>query len=394
VIPLEWQQIAAGIHGSGRQLVVAATGGGSGAIAALLQTPGASRSILEAVVPYSLAALVDWIGGKPDQACSETTARAMAMAAFIRARELAPRADPSTLVGVACTASLATDRPKRGERRVHVAVQTVDRTEADFLPLTKLEVSRAHDEQLASEFLLSILARACGVDIAKLDDALPEGGVSRSELGAAEVGELMIGRRHIAMFRPGSTAEFFAAGSQPNVDVLFPGAFNPPHVGHLRMADLAEQRLGKAVTWELSIANVDKPPLDFIAIDERVAALRGEDAGRLIALTAAPTFVEKAKLFPGVTFVVGADTMSRIAEPRYYEGDLAKRDRAIAEIEKQRSRFLVFGRATEDRFLTLGDLDLPAVLRQLCDEVPVAEFREDVSSTALRQIGSQSEAGN
>jgi hypothetical protein len=79
--------------------------------------------VLEAVVPYSLAALVDWIGGKPDQACSEATARAMAMAAFMRVRELAPDADVEKLIGVGCTASLATDRPKRGERRIHVAVQ-------------------------------------------------------------------------------------------------------------------------------------------------------------------------------------------------------------------------------------------------------------------------------
>jgi len=49
-------------------MVVALTGGGSGALAALLQTPGASRSVLEAAVPYSLASLIEWMGGKPDQA--------------------------------------------------------------------------------------------------------------------------------------------------------------------------------------------------------------------------------------------------------------------------------------------------------------------------------------
>ena len=38
----------------GRQLVVAVTGGGSQAIADLLTVPGASATVLEAVVPYSL----------------------------------------------------------------------------------------------------------------------------------------------------------------------------------------------------------------------------------------------------------------------------------------------------------------------------------------------------
>src|SRR5688500_5832183 len=86
LLPTDWHDVARAIHGSGRRMVIAVTGGGSGALAALLQTPGASRSVLEAVVPYSFTALVDWIGGQPDQACSEATARAMAMAAFERAR--------------------------------------------------------------------------------------------------------------------------------------------------------------------------------------------------------------------------------------------------------------------------------------------------------------------
>ena len=133
------------------------------------------------------------------------------------------------------------------------------------------------------------------------------------------------------------------------------------------------------------MANVDKPPLDFIAVRDRVAALRSEDAQRLIAITRAPTFREKAALFPKATFVVGADTISRIGDPRYYGDDSGKRDEAVAAIAGQGCRFLVFGRVAAGRFLTLGDLSLPAELRSLCDEVPATDFREDVSSSELRQ---------
>jgi len=151
------------------------------------------------------------------------------------------------------------------------------------------------------------------------------------------------------------------------------------------MAAHAEGRLGNPVAWELSVANVDKPPLDFIATNSRVEALQAEQDGRFIAVTHAPTFVEKADLFPGATFVVGADTMLRIAEPRYYGGDIARRDDAIAKIARSGCRFLVFGRAVDGHFLSLVRLELPPELRQLCDDVPASEFREDVSSTALRQ---------
>src|SRR5947207_4920383 len=105
------------------------TGGGSGAIVALLQVPGASAVMLEAVVPYAATALHHWLGGAPDHYCSERTARAMAMASFQRARELS-EADPFVLRGIGATASLASTRPKRGPHRVHVACQSADTTAA------------------------------------------------------------------------------------------------------------------------------------------------------------------------------------------------------------------------------------------------------------------------
>src|SRR5688572_14269934 len=102
------QSLVEQIHASGRPFVLAITGGGSGAIAALLQVPGASASVLEAIVPYSARAMLDWLGGPVDQYCSEKTARAMAMRAFERARELSD-ADPHTLIGIGATASLASN---------------------------------------------------------------------------------------------------------------------------------------------------------------------------------------------------------------------------------------------------------------------------------------------
>jgi hypothetical protein len=373
--------------------VAAVTGGGVGALAALLQTPGASRSILEAVVPYSLTALVDWIGGAPDQACSEATARAMAMAAFVRARRLAPDADAARLLGTSCTASLATDRPKRGPRRLHVAVQSASHTEVHSLQLPEGVATRPQDEAAATSFMLSIVARACGVEVSisagdKLAGVLGESLKSDVEHASPERSELLLGTRKIAAVKPQSTDEHYTAEAAPETRAVFAGAFNPPHAGHLRMAAIAERRLGRSIAWELSIANVDKPPLDFIAIRDRVLQLRQADDDRVIALTSAPTFREKAALFPGAVFVVGADTIVRIGQVRYYGGDSDRRDEALAEIDRRGCRFLMFGRELDGRFATLQDLELPDALRDLCEEVPAADFREDISSTELRKQSS------
>ena len=119
--------------------MIAVTGGGSGAISALLTTRGASRSILAATVPYAPAALSEWLGARPDEFCSAWTARAMAMAAFLKARQYDPDA---VTCGVACTASLASDRPKRGPHRAHFAFQTAGTTAALSLELEKGRRSR------------------------------------------------------------------------------------------------------------------------------------------------------------------------------------------------------------------------------------------------------------
>ncbi len=163
--------------------------------------------------------------------------------------------------------------------------------------------------------------------------------------------------------------------------IVFPGAFHPRHDGHRAMAAAAAEHLGRPVIHEISIVNVDKPPLDFFEIDTR---LRQFAAGERVSLTRTPTFVEKAGLFPNSTFVVGADTIERIAEPKYYGGQPAAAEAAFRAIAAAGCRFLVFGRLTAGEFRTLADLNLPPALAAICRPVSEAQFRRDISSTELR----------
>src|SRR5262245_13220309 len=113
------------IHASGRRFAIAVTGAGSGVIAALLRVPGGSRTLVEAVVPYGGAALTDFLGGRPEHACSTETAVALASRARGRVAALVGAGD-GPLVGLGVTATVATDRPKRGDHRGHLAVATED----------------------------------------------------------------------------------------------------------------------------------------------------------------------------------------------------------------------------------------------------------------------------
>jgi nicotinic acid mononucleotide adenylyltransferase len=166
--------------------------------------------------------------------------------------------------------------------------------------------------------------------------------------------------------------------------VIFSGAFNPLHAGHRRMAETAEELLAQPVAMELSILNVDKPIVDYLEIDRR---LQQFDAEQAVWLTRTATFEEKSRLFPGATFVVGVDTLRRIAEPRYYGNDRGAMLQSIERIVARDCRFLVFGRALASSFIRLADLDLPEALRRVSSEVPPERFREDISSTTLRNEG-------
>ena len=390
-----WTQLLNAIHASSHQVVVAVTGGGSKAISQLLEIPGASQTLLEAVVPYSSASLASWLGGVPDQACSAATARAMAMAAWMRARQLSAdfvstNCAARPLIGLAATASLASKESKRGEHRIHVAVQTTTTTNVSSLVLTKELRDRKKEEWLTAKLLLVTLGEACGIETQAAEQALAsqlrETEIIERSQQASEPAwtELLLGQRKVTSLpSPGP----------PRPQVIFPGSFNPPHLGHRRMAEVAAQVTGESVAYELSITNVDKPPLDYLEMHERSRLLQSLDSEAVLLMTDAPTFRAKSELFPGCTFVVGADTMLRIADPRYYQGpalgdtagDAATGfEGAIEMIAGRACRFLVFGRQIEGRFQLLRNLTLPAKLRAICEEIPAEQFREDISSSTMR----------
>src|SRR6185369_8956411 len=160
-----WRELIGRIHASPRKCVFAVTGGGPSAIAQLLSVPGGSRTVLEAVIPYSPESLAQWLGRAPEHFCSEETALAMAAVACQRAKSLCARSGEtaSEVLGVSCTAALVSDRPKKGDHRSFVAVQSADQTWSDSLVLEKGARDREAEESLVGQLVLAALARAAGI---------------------------------------------------------------------------------------------------------------------------------------------------------------------------------------------------------------------------------------
>jgi hypothetical protein len=170
--------------------------------------------------------------------------------------------------------------------------------------------------------------------------------------------------------------------SAPQCPVLLPGSFNPMHAGHVLLARVAEELRQQPLAFEISVINVDKPPLAAETVRHRLTQFAWKSP---VELTRAPTFVEKSRLFPRTTFVIGADTAERLVQPKYYGDDAARMLVALEEIGSSGGNFLVaVRRDAGGRLRALIDIPVPRRFADLFSEIPEQLFRLDTSSSEIR----------
>jgi hypothetical protein len=363
------------LHQAPYKCVLALSGGGTTAAAQLLEVPGGSRSILEVLVPYGENALVEFLGVQPEQFCSVQTSRDMARRAYERACWLAPGVP---VAGLGCTASLATDRPKRGEHRLHVSSCRSDAMRSYSLVLTKGARDRAGEQTLLDRVILTALARAFRITPEVEATLLPQEKLEVEDQPNDQQA-FFAGDSDAAWVAP--DGQWQAFDKSKKVGGVLPGSFNPVHEGHWALVALAERLLGMPAVFELSIDNVDKLSLPEEEVRRRLAQFAWRAP---VLVTRAPIFATKAQLLPGATFIVGVDTAARIIASRYYANEAARID-ALRSIRGHNCRFLVAGRLDAGgKYLGLDDLGVPADFRDLFTGIPVSTFRVDLSSTQLR----------
>jgi hypothetical protein len=227
----------------------------------------------------------------------------------------------------------------------------------------------------------------------------------------------------------------------PNRSLVFPGSFNPVHVGHLALANASIKTLekhepyvhprkhnDKPIFFELSLTNADKPSIEPKIVVSRVKkfielaswASDESDASSSpifpqqwgIVLTRAPLFEKKLKVLrskvlnrlegpgdsPRINFVIGTDTMVRILNPKYYrDKSRANMIESLLELKTSGAGFIVGGRLEQSpnddssssapRFVS-GQKELvgfPDEVASIFTIMEESEFRVDLSSSQIRK---------
>lgn len=404
------EELVTRVHATPHSGVLAFAGAGSLALAWLHGVGGSSRTVMAAVDIYHEQSMRQLLGFMPTRFTSRRVARLMADAAYRLAREYRSRSErharqrllvesasqgpvaPSAarsaaeapmdrrlpVFGLGSTATIATDRDKRGDHRVACAVRDGLGSVTYALTIEKGARDREGEEELVSRVILGAVADACGVFGTP---ALPLAGSEelRLEYRPTELLEAVSrGACPMAVVTPEGRV---TSGGGLGARTVLSGSFNPVHEGHWGLAEAASRHTGLPTLFELPLLNAAKAPIELVVARKRALQFAGR---ALIALTRAPLFAQKAELFPGSVFVVGVDTAERVVDTRFYDGDPVAMHAALDTVRARGCRFLVAGRETGGAYRTLAQVAVPEGFRDLFEALPEGEFRHDISSTEIR----------
>ena len=363
----QYLEIIEKIHSSPYRFVLVSSGGGTNAISEVLKVPGASKSVLEAYVPYAKESLDYYLLKQPDHYCSLSTTLSMAAKAYSAAKKIDPNINPKNLLGVAVTASLATNYSKKGEHKFFIAIQTYKYSSSLSYSFVKGELTREEEEQIVTHHTINAIAQSCEVQ----NNIISESSSLKIKTVKAEKSWIKLIDSKID----------FVSSSNRIPELIFPGSFNPFHSGHNSMSELAEKKTGLGLAYEICIQNADKPPLSYHEIEK---TLNQFNDGHEWVLTKAGKFTDKAALFPNSVFIIGTDTLTRILDEKFY---LNRQDmlNQLDLFNSHNINFLVFGRKIQKNFISLDSVTIPEHIAKRFSGFDEEIFRDDISSTLIRK---------
>ena len=406
----------------GNRFVITTTGGAFSSSSYLMCRPGASSSIVQLNGPYAHEATEKLMEEPTESFASLKTANELSITSLKQCRDLLHNEmQKYTFIGVGVTAALATNRWLKGDHRLHIVI-TTDINRFTFSlnlykgyppdPETpdKLFRTRAQEDKLCGKLVIFAIAYICKIipltffntliqdnflnimDKYDFNDEIFNNPIHR--LLHSKIPEISDLRHEIVNSVLVIDGKYFINPSLKNI-VMLPGSFNPIHDGHISMLQNACELNHTDGIFEMCVVNVDKPALSF---DDIIARINTFDS-RPVVLTNAPLFADKNKLFPGISYAIGVDTVIRLMNPKYTYGDEDLMFENILKMTFNNTKFYIgsrlFGSAKisndfplklkDNELLRLTDIMLyiPNILRKYFVEIN-DDKNAHLSSSALR----------
>lgn len=331
--------IITAINATPKKAFIAVTGGGQNFIGDYLAVEGGSAKILGFYVPYTQQLFDEFVEGKPDNYSSEEAARKLAVASYKKAVALVGAA---SAIGIGAASSVASANERVGrQHRLNVAVQTENRTEVISYVLNQTR-KRENENYFLSSLILYFLASASGMEsyLPKIDYDTSEKFNHFIAEPNKQIVELVHKERDFVCSKDIFEDERL---------VLFCGSFNPFHAAHAEICKIVESITKVKPYVELSVANTNKPFMDYVEIERRVKDIKAHNQN--VLLTHAPRYLDKVQMLVkdnpnvlkmnfGITFVVGADTWLRIWDEKYGFSV----EKLIEDFKENDVNFIVFAR--------------------------------------------------
>ncbi len=288
------------LKASNTKVYVAAAGAGAGIQKMLWGVPGASKFLAGASFPYSKEAFDEFVGYTPEHYVSRDAAIGLAIAAYLKASTSCSTGQQA--VGLGVSAAVTTERERRGGKRIEAVVVTADKVLA-----VSRTISDADGRLTPAEYrMIDGSAHVDGTGVDLLFHAVLGEPYKLAQDITEEARAHFFGRPLFTRY--GQRLKHPTHGDPAQRLALYPGNFNPPHAGHFAVS--SEKTL-----FQVSAAPPHKPVLSLGDMLQRVCYLRGKRD--VMFLPGAPLYIDKARLFPHATFILGADAMDRMLDPKW-----------------------------------------------------------------------------
>jgi nicotinamide mononucleotide (NMN) deamidase PncC len=312
-----------------------ATGAGAGFQNELWSEPGSSAYLSGASFPYSPEEQEEFLGFMPEHFSSEENAIDLASAAYMKAYKFGGK-NP---VGLAIAASVASEHEHRGEHRIYGAIMTNDKVLTVHHTLVKGVGRCQRSKDGIDADALAFFSLLDGLGIACCDTGKPE---------YKDATELATERFFLRPYFD-STGRRFAKVPDNFDYALMSGAFNPPHEGHFGAAEMVKLDYYRDTVFEITARPPHKEALTVQQCLQRAKGLRCHN--RLFTV-ANPYYIDKARAYPGVPQILGADAMVRMLDPKWGLDIKA----TLQEFYELGTDLYIVGRDVNGKWTTMGDI--------------------------------------